>query len=295
MKFPGFVFQLLLAAGLIIFRAGAETAYNGTWSDRPVLLAIDMSGAAAGSDDEIVLQRAVADAAARWNGVIGRPFFQLLPPGNVPPASENGVNEIYFSSAMAGGPFFAAAAIERDDSFRRVESDIDLNPSHQWFYYHGPLRHETNGDRIPDLYRVALHEMGHIVGFAHAEPETSPSVMRSHMSDVDDFTAEDLRDAKVIVANLFHKNAPQFTSPRRFRSDARVGEFMLRGVGRPFFISVVTLKITPGSGARSYHLRIRDVWKRRVPLAAGLNRLQFFYRLPDHTIVRFATRLIRAR
>jgi hypothetical protein len=134
-----------------------------------------------------------------------------------------------------------------------------------------------------------------MVGFLHAEPETSPSVMRAHMSDVDDFTAVDLRDAKKAVAFLFQKNAPRFVWPPHFRIEVPDSRVVLRGHGRPFFIRVATVRIFSATGQRRRHLLIGRVWSKPLHLEQGWNQLRFFYRLPDRSTARFATRFIRVR
>jgi hypothetical protein len=276
------------------FPLPAETLIDGTWSDGPVTLTLDFSGVPVGSDDPALLQQAVVSAAARWNTVIGRPFFQIADShAGSSPGSGNGLNEIYFSSSP--GTFYAAVDIQRDRNFRRIESDIVLSETHPWFNYRGPLRHDENGIRIPDLYRVALHEMGHIIGFTHAEPETSRSAMRAHMSDVDDLTREDIRDAGSIVAKLFEKNAPRFTSPHRFRVVTSARVLRLRGTGTPFFIHAILLEIDSSAGSRLRHVRVSRSWSRKVALNEGVNRLRFYYRMPDRSLVRFATKVILAR
>jgi hypothetical protein len=211
-------------------------------------------------------------------------------------ASANGVNEIYFSKGLGESLFYAAVAMERNaSSFRRIESDLQISPRYQWFYYHDLLRHETNGDRIPDLYRVALHEFGHMIGFQHAEPESSFSVMRAHMSDVDDFTDDDLRDAKRAVEYLFRMNVPHFVWPSRSRTVVPRSRVVLRGHGSPFFIGVVTVKIFSESGLRKRRMVIGRAWSRPLSLEKGRNLLRFFYHTPDYPNMIFAWRMIRVR
>jgi hypothetical protein len=287
-----FLVCALLAAGA---PASAKTDLDYTWSDGPVRFVTNVENAPAGSGDPAALRRAVRDAAMRWNAVIGRPFFQLRFDGGTHGATANGRNEIFFAPALAGGPFFAAVAIERK-GLLRVESDVQLNPSHAWFAYRGPLWHTDAGERIPDLYRVMLHELGHIMGMRHAEPETAPSVMRARMSDIDDFTRGDLRDAREAVAWLFRQNAPRIVWPARVRQTVSSPTIVLRGRGRPFFVRVAKVRIfSAAAGMRTRRLLVSPVWRRALRLDAGRNRLHFSYRVPNLWLAPFATRIIHVR
>ena len=287
-------FGLFLAA----HDASASNFDGDSWCGGPVRIALDVSGAGATGAAPAELDQAVFDAAARWNGVLGVPLFQVIA-GTPAQLSGDGINAIYFSTnispTQAFGTQFGYTQARRGPDGLLGEADIILNPAHRWFYYHGLLRYESNGDRIPDLYRIALHELGHLLGLNHPGSDSEFTIMRSRMSDIDDLTPEDLGDAKKIVARMFAQNAPAISSPGRNHSTIHRCEFLLRGSGRPFFIPTMTLRIDSAARTRQLHVRIGQSWSRQLHLDEGRNRIRFYYRRPDGWRVRFATKVIRAR
>jgi hypothetical protein len=75
-----------------------------------------------------------------------------------------------------------------------LEADVLFNTAQQWDSYRGNLRYGSNGYAIADIQRVALHELGHVLGLGH--PDTSgqhvDAVMNSVISDRYQLSADDI-------------------------------------------------------------------------------------------------------
>src|SRR5258708_542317 len=82
----------------------------------------------------------------------------------------------------------------------RVESDIVFNKAFTWDSYRGP-RAGHNGN--VDIQRVALHELGHVLGLNHPDDvgQVVTAIMNSHVSDVDVLQTDDITGAQVLYAS----------------------------------------------------------------------------------------------
>jgi len=289
-----FSLVLLLAAD-----AWAASNFDGVaWCDGPVRIVVDTSGVGSNGDAASVLAQGVADAASRWNRALRLPLFEIsfLPPTE-PERLGDGVSSIRFSTTISPTRGFAGqfgfTDTLRARKGRLVESDLILNPAWDWFSYRGPLRYDTDGNRVPDVYRVTLHELGHLLGLGHPASDATWTVMRSRMSDVDDLTPSDLRDAVRIKDRLLEKNAPRVAGVHSVSTSAR--SWKVRGTGRPFFVRKAAIKLTSAGGTRRVALRIGAVWSRHVRLEPGVNWLRFYRRSAEGEPVLFAVRRIDAR
>jgi hypothetical protein len=139
---------------------------------------------------------AAAQAASKdWNAVIGNLQITstIVAPG--PAAQGNGVNEVVFADKAFDTAFDSSTlaitttwAIGND----RTQADIVFNTAfNPWGVYDGPRTSST-----VDLRRVALHEMGHLLGLDHPDTATPPqsvaAIMNSHISNTDRLTADDI-------------------------------------------------------------------------------------------------------
>lgn len=105
--------------------------------------------------------------------------------------SRNQKNEVIMATNLAGDGFGGttlAVTLTRTSGDSVVESDIIFNSQLEWRDYRGPL------SRVNDLRRVALHELGHLLGLLHPDEagQSVEALMNRFVSDLDDFTTDDI-------------------------------------------------------------------------------------------------------
>jgi len=140
-------------------------------------------------------------ATQTWNAILGSTQFQAeLTTGT--PTSNNRVNELAFSDKIFGKDFDAetlAVTTGYSSGNERIEADIIFNTAYTWDSYRGNTRY--NGQTlIPDIQRVALHELGHILGLDHpdqADPAQSvAAIMNSRIGNLYELTTDDTTAAQ---------------------------------------------------------------------------------------------------
>jgi hypothetical protein len=238
------IFLFILEAGGAIGRAASN--YDGySWESGPVPLLLDTSGVEALQPGQgAALQAAIARAAGEWNAALGLPLLSIaVSPVAIAADARclgDGISGIYFSrqiSASQGfGAQFGYAEASHSRLGRFLEADLIFNPVHVWQVYDGPLHYDANGSRVAEMHRVALHEMGHLLGLTHPADDAELTIMRSKMSDVDALTSLDLADARRVASLLFWKNRPRVSSPSRTRLVVRGDSLVLRGATNGFFV-----------------------------------------------------------
>lgn len=145
----------------------------------------------------------VQAAINEWNGVLGQ--IQLAstvqPAGNN--TSGNGLNEVVMTNTINGSAFapnVLAVALTRVTGTTRAEGDVLFNTAWQWDSYRGPRANHP--DRF-DIRRVALHELGHVLGLDHPDEDTPPqsvvAIMNSRISNtLDALQADDIAGAQAL-------------------------------------------------------------------------------------------------
>lgn len=132
-------------------------------------------------------------AMATWNGVLGAVQFVSTASSDTTSSSTNSINEIIFSSTVEGAAYGAnVLAVTLSSTYpsvhERVESDILFNTAYTWDSYRGARK--TN----PDIRRVGLHELGHVLGLDHPDDfgQSVTATMNSRISDLDTLAADDI-------------------------------------------------------------------------------------------------------
>lgn len=202
------ILSLLVLAGILLVPAVSAYVLSGArWLDGTTVM---NNGISRISLSGVPFESAFNEAAEAWNET---PFnFQLDPEyvnpcegysrsdsgTGFPNGNGNGINSIDFRDDVCGNDFGdGVLAIALSFSFgntlgfaNTAESDIIFNDSFNWNVYDGPLQ-----SRI-DFRRVALHELGHVLGLGHELIE--PAIMAPQISSLDALTADDIAGATVM-------------------------------------------------------------------------------------------------
>ncbi|GAB5561852.1 MAG: hypothetical protein SynsKO_34990 [Synoicihabitans sp.] len=146
--------------------------------------------------DGTTLSESFFEALRDWNAHLGNVQFDGVgvPVGRY--SISNGISEVAMDDSI-GGLEFDSNTLAVTVSFRggdltnyRKFSDIIFNSAWEWDSYRGPLREAI------DIRRVALHELGHVLGLDHpdeADPVQSVlAVMNSSVGDVDGLRQDDI-------------------------------------------------------------------------------------------------------
>jgi hypothetical protein len=117
--------------------------------------------------------RAAMDA---WNTHLGKLRFAAIIESPGSGSDGNSSNEIFFSNTVYGQAFGSStlavattwtAGTRPDNTAIRAESDVIFNTAKTWDSYPGVLQTWNGGPM--DIRRVAIHELGHVLGLDHPD------------------------------------------------------------------------------------------------------------------------------
>jgi hypothetical protein len=171
----------------------ASSVYVIKWGASPIAMQVQLPTTTTLSDGNSQSSSVIACMQA-WNAVLGTMQFssQTVAPGAGAHATTNSVNEILMDSTVDGKAFSTgvlAITLSYSRGNDRVEADIVFNTAYTWDSYRGALRQGSE-----DLQRVAVHELGHVIGLLHPDDfgQTVVAVMNSHESNIDSLQADDI-------------------------------------------------------------------------------------------------------
>jgi alpha-tubulin suppressor-like RCC1 family protein len=183
------------------------------WSPGTVPLQIKVDNTIAQSDGT-TLATSIQAAAQAWNAQITTVQFSTSLPGEGSGAPQNGVNELFFTSTPYGTSWesntLAVTVTWYDDTTGlSSESDVLFNSAYTWGSYRGVLQ----GNPV-DVRRVALHELGHVLGLDHPDEhgQSWAAIMNSTISDIDSLQVDDIQGAQSLYGVPGGTIAPTITS-----------------------------------------------------------------------------------
>lgn len=148
-----------------------------------------------GSNGSSNYDTAAQDAARDWNAVLGNLQISTTVAAPSPASESNGSgNEAVFAANAFGDSFdtntLAVTTVWHVNN-ERTQADIVFNTAFTWSVYDGPRQ----GAPV-DLRRVALHEMGHLLGLDHPDQavpaQSVTAIMNSRISTLDRLSNDDI-------------------------------------------------------------------------------------------------------
>jgi len=105
---------------------------------------------------------------------------------------------VVWERTICGQSFRDALAITQtwtEYDGRITDSDIIFNTAYTWAAYTGPYRWDQ-----PDLYRIAIHEFGHMLGLAHPDDhgQRVAAIMNAYADDTETLQPDDREGAQAI-------------------------------------------------------------------------------------------------
>lgn len=207
---------------------------GSTWASGAVTMNLQLTGGSGLSDGSANFNAAFTSAMNIWNQSLSR--IQFAAGGASGRGDGDLVNQVFFDTNYYGTSFgsdtLAITTRWTLNGTQRVEADIVFNTKFTFDSYRGNIR--SSG--VWDIRRVALHELGHVLGLDHPD-ERGQSVtaqMNSILGNLDSLTADDIAGAQSLYGSGVTGNItfPPRNEPNAFfqsllavyRDELRAGE-----------------------------------------------------------------------
>ena len=149
---------------------------------------------------------AVIDAANRWQGPdTSFRFLVRSPSVSVDPCETDEFRTIAFRSTLCGGHGFGTSLavtyfLINPATGAFVDADTVFDGKRTWVTYPGPLQTNASGTIVYDFHRIAIHELGHMLGLDHPDDagQTVTAIMNRRVSDLDTTQPDDLAGIRAI-------------------------------------------------------------------------------------------------
>jgi hypothetical protein len=194
-----------------------DTGHHVTWDAGSVAVKVQL-GTSPALLDGSTYNTSVQSAIQLWNSMISTVQIADQVAAAAAPVNSNSINEIGFDSTIYGTAFdynvlavavtYSATTRRANGTSKRTQGDIIFNNNYSWNSYRGAEQSAT------DIRRVALHELGHLLGLGHPD-QASPqqnvvAMMNSYITDLDTLSSDDITGAQVLYGATTASIAPTF-------------------------------------------------------------------------------------
>ncbi|MGI8891146.1 MAG: matrixin family metalloprotease [Chthoniobacterales bacterium] len=168
----------------------------------------------------------VQNAMALWNEQMeGTQFTSTVVAPGTPVSAGDGVNSMQFSSTIYGDSFGSsvlAVTVGSNSGNVATEADVIFNTGHDFNSYRGSST-IAGVEGFIDLHRVAIHELGHVLGLDHPDDhgQSVAAIMNSNVSLIDHLQDDDVAGAVALYG------AP--ANPPPTSGTGRVAQISTRG------------------------------------------------------------------
>ena len=149
---------------------------------------------------------AVISAASRWQGpTTSFRFLTRSPSVAVNPCDVDNFRTIAFRPTLCNGLGFGSSLavtyfLVNPATGAFVDVDTIFDSKRVWTTYPGPLQVNAAGTIVYDFHRIAIHELGHVLGLDHPDDagQTVTAIMNRRVSDIDTTQPDDLAGVRSI-------------------------------------------------------------------------------------------------
>lgn len=170
------------------------------WPENETTMYVDIAGA------DGLWNESFEDAMFEWTEATGFSFYIIRQYAD--PCNRNDrKNGVGWERLDCGDEFGTALAVTHSlfSGLNGITSqaDITFDTNRKWNVYDGALQKSMSGGTLYDFHRVALHELGHVLGLGHVSGRTD-SIMQVTVSNIYRLTNDDVNGVSAIYGTGFN-------------------------------------------------------------------------------------------